>query len=49
MRRWGGKRYRAVEPVSVINCGEERKWQIGRERIGSLREGVGEIEILMER
>jgi len=47
MRLWG-KRYRAVEPVSVINCGEERRWQIGREGTGSLRERMGEIKILME-
>jgi hypothetical protein len=43
-----GKKDRAVETVSVINCGEEGSWPIGRERIGSLRERMGEIKILME-
>jgi hypothetical protein len=37
MEQWG-KKYGEDESVSVINCGEERRWQIGRERIGSLRE-----------
>ena len=47
--KWdSGKRYRADEPVSVINCGGERRWQSGRERIESLRERMGEIKILME-
>jgi hypothetical protein len=47
MKQWK-KKYRADESVSVINCGEERRWQIGRERIGSLRERMREMKILME-
>jgi hypothetical protein len=32
----------------VINCGEEKSWQIGREGIGSQRARMGDIKILME-
>jgi hypothetical protein len=42
------KKYRAEETVSLINCGEGMRWQIGRERMGSLRKGMGEGKILME-
>jgi len=48
MKQWGRKTCRADESVSVINCGEDRRWQIGKGRIGSLRERTGEIKILME-
>jgi hypothetical protein len=43
-----GKKYREDESVSVINCGEERRRQIGRVGIGSLRERMGGIKILTE-
>jgi hypothetical protein len=47
MKQWG-KKYGADESVSVINCGEERRWHIGRERIGPLRKRMGEMKISME-